>query len=77
MRKKQIQINGFDLHFKIKVSRSQPWRADLWLSGGSGEGVGWMGSLGLVDAKVTFGMDKQWGPTVQHRELCPISWVRT
>ena len=24
----------------------------------------------------TLGIDKQWGPTVQHRELCPISWVR-
>ena len=26
---------------------------------------------------VTFRMDKQWGPTVQHRELCPVSWVGT
>ena len=24
----------------------------------------------------TFGMDKHWGPTVQHKELYPISWVR-
>ena len=21
--------------------------------------------------------DKQWDPTIQHRELCPVSWVRT
>ena len=25
---------------------------------------------------ITFGMDKQWDPIVQHRELCPISWDR-
>ena len=30
----------------------------------------------LVDATLTFGMDKQQGPTVPHRELYPISWVR-
>jgi len=27
--------------------------------------------------KITFRMDKQWGPTIQHRELCPISWERS
>ena len=26
---------------------------------------------------ITFRMDKQWGPSVQHRELCPISWGKT
>ena len=26
---------------------------------------------------VTFEMDEQWGSTVHHRELCPISWVGT
>ena len=26
---------------------------------------------------ITFRMDKQWGPTVQHRDLCPVSWGRT
>ena len=25
----------------------------------------------------TFRMNKQWGPTVQHRELCPVTWGRT
>ena len=29
---------------------SQTWRTDLWLPMGVG-GVGWTGSLGLVDAK--------------------------
>ena len=37
---------------------------------GSGKGVGW------TDANYYFGMDKQWGLTVQNRELYPISWVR-
>ena len=31
---------------------------------GEGEGVGWTGSLGLVDANTAFGVDNQWGPTV-------------
>ena len=26
---------------------------------------------------VTFRVDKQWGPAVQHQKLHPISWVRT
>ena len=30
-----------------------------------------------VIALVTLRMGKQWGPTVEHRELCPSSWVRT
>ena len=29
---------------------SQTWRTDLWLPRGSGEGVGWTESVGLVDA---------------------------
>ena len=29
---------------------SQTWRTDLWLPRGMWEGVGWMASLGLVDA---------------------------
>ena len=29
---------------------SQTWRTDLWLPRGRGEGGGWPGSLGLVDA---------------------------
>ena len=49
----------------------------LVVARGKGEGVGWMGSLGLVDSNCYIGMDKQWEPTVQHRELCPISCVRT
>ena len=29
---------------------SQTWRTDVWLPRGREEGVGWMGSLGLVGA---------------------------
>ena len=29
---------------------SWTWRTDLWFPKGRGEGVGWTGSLGLVDA---------------------------
>ena len=35
---------------------------------GEGGGVGWTGSVGFLDA-----MDGQWGPTIQHRELCVIA----
>ena len=42
-----------------KTNTSLTRRVDLRLVGW-GEGVGWMGSLGLVDKTVTFGIDKQW-----------------
>ena len=40
---------------------------------GGVEGVGWMGSLDWWMQIATFGMGGQWGPAVQHRELC--DWV--
>jgi len=49
----------------------------LAVAGGSRERVGRTGNLGFADATITFRMDKQLGPAVQHRELCLISWVRT
>ena len=33
------------------------------------EGAGWTGGLRLVDTNLASGMDGQWAPTVQHREL--------
>ena len=39
-------------------------------SGGEGEGLGGMGILGMQT--VISGMDGQWDPTVQHREMCVI-----
>ena len=41
------------------------------------EEVGWMGNWCWQMQTIMFGMEKQWGSTVQHRELCPVSWVRT
>ena len=38
---------------------SQTWRIDLRLPMGSGEGVGWTQSLGLIDEIITFRMDRQ------------------
>ena len=38
-------------------------RTGLWLLRGRGRKVGWMGSLGLVDANITYRIDKQRGPT--------------
>ena len=77
----------YHLHVKSKTwhkwsylqnkNRSQPWRAHLRFPAGRGEGVGWTGSLGLVDASCYFWNDKQRSPTIQHREPCPISWVGT
>ena len=36
-------------------------------------GEGWNRSLALVDATIIYRMDKQQGPTVQHKELYSIS----
>ena len=41
---------------------------------GGAVGAGWIESLGLADAKYyIYKMDKQQGPTVEHRELYSIS----
>ena len=39
-----------------------------------GEGVGWQGVWGQQGQTITFRMDKQSGPAIQHRDLYPISW---
>ena len=36
----------------------------LVVAKGEGEGVGWSGNLGLIDADYCIGMDKQWDPVV-------------
>ena len=48
----------------------------LVVAKGEGEEMGWSGSLGLVDVNYTFRMNKQWGPTAQHREPYPITCDR-
>ena len=52
---------------------SQTQKTDLWLPWWQ-EGVKGMGPLQMQT--ITFRMDKQQGPTVQHRELYSISWNR-
>ena len=63
-KEKQIMAMGS----KLVVARG--WGEERG-SGMDGEFWGWWMQT------VTFGMNKQWGPTVQHRKLCPVSWVRT
>ena len=58
---------------KHTESRNRFWqrRADLGFPRGEQEGVRWMGILGAFWMQtVTFRMDGQWDPTVQHREMC-------
>ena len=43
-------IYGSDEPIYKTETDSQTWRTDLWLPRGMWEGVGWMASLGLVDA---------------------------
>ena len=44
---------------------------------GGGEGVDGLGVWGQQMQNITFRMDNQSGPTVQHRELYPMSCDRT
>ena len=54
-------------------NRAWPRRADLGFLGGKGEGVGGMDILGVLGMQtVISGMDGQWDPTVQHKEVCVI-----
>ena len=58
---------------KQTKNRNRSWsrRADLGFPRGKGEGVGWMGILGVFRMQtVIFGKDGQWDPTAQHREMC-------
>ena len=38
----------------------------LVVAKGEGEGLGWSGSLGLIDADIVFGMDRQRDHAVSH-----------
>ena len=58
-----------------KQKQVRPRRADLWFPG-AGAGSGMYGELSFWMQIVTFGMDGQWGPTIQHRELCVIGSFR-
>lgn len=55
-----------DPTYKTKTDHSQGEQTcGCWSGGGSGSGTDW--EFGLGRCKLTFGMDGQWDPTVQHR----------
>ena len=61
--------NNKQTNKKQKQIMQQTWGSRV----GGGEGVGWMGILGIWEMQtVLFGMNGQWDPTVQHREMCVI-----
>ena len=55
------------MNLSANQKQTQTWRRKLWLP--SGEGAGWTVSLGLVDAAITFRIDKQRSPTAYHKKL--------
>ena len=44
---------------------------------GEREGVGGIGSSGLMDANYCFWKDLQWDPAVQHWKLCVDTYIAT
>ena len=53
---------------------SQTQRTDLWLRGGEGRwGMEGVGVWGQQMQTIIYRMDKQQGPTVQHRDLDSVS----
>ena len=63
--------NMAQMILSTKLKQITDMESTLVVAGGMGEGVGWMGNLGLVDTNCNF-WNGQWVPTVQHRELCVI-----
>ena len=54
---------------------SQPSCKSILKTPCKGRGREWDGwESGVSRCKLTFRMDRQWGPTLQHRELYPVSW---
>ena len=60
-------------HIYETETDSQTQRTDLWLPRGREGGEGWMGGWDQQMQTIMYRMDKQQGPTVQHRELYSIS----
>ena len=58
-------------------NRLRDMETDLWLPRGRQREQDGLGICGRYMQTITFSLDKQWGPIVQHRELHPISWDRT
>ena len=56
-----------------KTNKLMTLKTNLWLPKGKcGWGREWVGSLGLAWHTIVYGMDGQWEPPAQHRELCSI-----
>ena len=53
---------------------SQTQKTDLWLQRGKGRKWDEQGVWQMQT--ITFRMDQQWGPTVQHRDLYSVFWDR-
>ena len=66
----------YDTNEPIYETETESWtqRTEWCLPRRRGLGEGWSGSLGLADVSFIYRMDKQQGPTVQHRELYSISY---
>ena len=65
----------YDTNESIYKTDSQIQRTDLlprWRGGGGG--MDWEFGIDQQMQTITYRMDKQQGPTVQHRELYSISW---
>ena len=52
--------------------QTQTLKINLWLPKGTGWGKEWTGGLGLVYAHWVYGMIRQWGSAVQHREFYSV-----
>ena len=68
----------YDTNEHINKTDSETQRTDLWLPRwGQGSG-GWvrdgLGVQGQQMQTIIYRMDKQQGPTVEHRELYSVSW---
>ena len=63
------------MNLSTKQKQTHRHREQTCCCQGGGEwGRGGLGVWGQKMKTITFRMDKQQGPTVQHRELYPISW---
>ena len=65
-----LKYNTKDLIYQTETDTQ---RSKLWLPRWRGMREAWMGVRNQQMQTITYRIDKQQGPTVQHRELYPIS----
>ena len=64
----------------LSTKQKQTMGKETRLVAAKGEegGSGMDGEFGVGRSKLLhFRVGRPWGPAVQHRELCPVSWGRT